>query len=58
MFTPGVIVIKMSKVAQFVFSADASKKLVPVWTKYLRASERSYLALSENAMNSWILSYH
>ena len=38
----------------FVFSND-SKKLVRVWTKYLSASERSYLAF---AMDCWILSYH
>ena len=39
----------------FVFSADDCKKSVTIWTKYLRAS---YLALSENAMDCWILSYH
>ena len=38
----------------FVFSND-SKKLVRVWTKYLSASERSYLAF---AMDCWIKSYH
>ena len=38
----------------FVFSND-SKKLVRVWTKYLSASERPYLAFS---MDCWILSYH
>ena len=59
MFAPGVMVIKMSKKGSFfVFSADASKKSVTVWRKYLPASERSYLALSENAMDCWILSYH
>ena len=42
----------------FVFSADASKKSVLVCTKYLRASERSYLAPPENAVDCWILSYH
>ena len=42
-FTPRVIVIKMSKMAHFsVFSADDSKKLVRVWAKYLSAPERSY----------------
>ena len=41
----------------FVFSADTSKKSVTFLTKYLRASERSYLALSENA-DCWVLSYH
>ena len=44
MFTPQVMVIKMSKVAHFfVFSTDTSKKSVIVWAKYLRASERPYL---------------
>ena len=42
----------------FVFFADASKKSVTVWTKYLRTSERSYLGLQENALDYWILSYH
>ena len=45
----------------FVFSADASEQSVTVWTIYLFGSERSYrsyLALQENAMDSWILSYH
>ena len=52
MFTPWVMVIKMSKVAHFfVFSADARKNSVTVLTKYLRASERSYLAPQENAMD-------
>ena len=35
-----------------------SKKLVTVWAKYLSTSERFYLALSENAMDYWLLSYH
>ena len=43
MFTPRVTVIKMSKNGLFlVFSADDSKKLVTVGTKYLSAPERSY----------------
>ena len=59
MFAPQVMVITMSKMVYvFVFSADASQKSVIVWTKYLRASERTYLALSENAMDYWILSYY
>ena len=45
------MVIVMSKNGSFfVFSADASKKSVTVWTKYLRVSERSYLAFSENGL--------
>ena len=41
--------IKMSKMAHF--------KSVTVWVEYLNTSKRSYLALSEHAMDSWILSY-
>ena len=42
----------MSKMAHFfVFSADNSKISVTVWAKYVSASERSYLALLENAMD-------
>ena len=59
MITPGVMKIKVSKNSSFfVFSAYTTKKSVTVWTKYLRASERSYLALSENAIDCWIPSYH
>ena len=54
-FTSGFVVIKMLKM---VFSADCSKMSVIVWAKYVSASKRSYLALSENAMDHWILSYH
>ena len=42
--------MKMSKMAHFfAFSADASKKSGAVRTNYLRPTERSYLALSQNA---------
>ena len=59
MFAPEVMVVKMSKMAHLsVFSADASKTSVGIWRKYLDASGRSYLALLENAMDCWILSYH
>ena len=59
MFAPGVMVIKMSKMGHFfLFSTDASKKSDTVWRKYLLASERSYLVLSENAVDCWVLSYH
>ena len=73
MFTSGVMVVEMSKMAHFLyflltsaknqsqlglFSADDSKKTVPVWRKYLSASERLYLALSENVIDYWILSIH
>ena len=53
------MVIKMSKLAYlFVFSADGSKKSVTIWAKYLTGFERSYLALLENAMDYWALSYN
>ena len=55
MFTPGVVVIKMLKMAHFMYFL-----LMPAKNqrKYLRASEGSYLAFSENTMDCWILSYH
>ena len=50
MLTPRVMVMKMSKMAHFfVFSANASKKSGTVKTNYLRPTERSCLALSQNA---------
>ena len=42
--------MKMSKMAHFfVFSANASEKSGTVKTNYLRPTERSCLALSQNA---------
>ena len=58
MFAPGVMVIKMSKMAHFLYFLLMSAENQLVWRRYLRASERSYLALSENAMDCWILNYH
>ena len=60
MFTPTFTVIKRSDMAHFFeFSANDSKKSVTIWTKaHLSPSERSYLALSENAMDYWVLRYH
>ena len=56
MFTPQIIVIKMLKLDHFLyFLLMEAKKLVTVWTKYLRAT---YLALQENVMDYWMLSYH
>ena len=50
MFTPIVMVLKMSEVAIFfVFSADNSKKFVTVWEIYLSAQER-YWVIAENGM--------
>ena len=52
MFTPRVMSLKMSKMSHFfVFSTADSKKSVTVWAKSLSASERSYFALSENAVD-------
>ena len=57
MFILRVMNNKMSKMA-YVISAEYSKKLVPVWTRCLGASERSYLALSECTMDYGVLNYH
>ena len=35
----------------FAFTVDKSKVSLTVWAKYLGASERSYLVLSENSMD-------
>ena len=48
----------MSKMAHFLYFLLMSAENQLVWRRYLRASERSYLALSENAMDCWILSYY
>ena len=46
------MVTKMSKMTNFfVFSPDASKISVTVWTKYLRASKKFYLTLSEDTID-------
>ena len=42
MFTVRVMVIKMTKMAHFLyFLLMTAKKIITVWTKYLNASERS-----------------
>ena len=58
MFNPWDMHQNVKNGSFFVSSADASKKSVTVWTKYLRVSERFYTALSGNAMDCWILRYH
>ena len=56
---PTFMVLKISQMAHFfVFSAHDSEKPVTVWARYLSASKRSHLALLENAMYCWVLSYH
>ena len=52
MFTPRVMIIKMSEMVHFMyFLLNTAKKSVPVWARYFSASERSYLALLENTMD-------
>ena len=58
MFTPWDMVIKKSKMTHFLYFLPMPAKTQSVWTKYLRAPEKSYLAFSESAMYCWILSYH
>ena len=58
MFALGDMVMKMSKMAHFLYFLLIIAKSVAVWRKYLRASERLYLALSEDAMGCCILSCH
>ena len=51
MFTPRIMVIKMSKITHFMyFLLNTAERSVLVWTSYLSVSERSYLALLENIM--------
>ena len=58
-FSPAFMVIKMSQIAHFLyFLLMTTKKPVTVWAKYLSASEKSHLAILENAMYCWVLSYH
>ena len=42
----------------FVSSTDDSKKSVTVWAKYFSAPQRFYMALLENAIHYWSLSYY
>ena len=58
-FTSRVMVIKMSKIAHFMhFFLITSSKTITVWTHYLSLSEKFYLALLENAIDYYSLSYH
>ena len=50
--------LKCQKWLFYVLSAGYNKKPVPVWATFLSASERSYLALSENDMDYVLRSYH
>ena len=58
MFTPGVMVIKMSKNGSFfVFFANDSKILVTVQAKHLSTPKGSFWVLSENGIVNWFWSY-
>ena len=50
------IVIEMAHFLYFLLMT--AKKSVMVWAKYFSASERSYLAVLENAVDYCFLSYH
>ena len=50
MLAPGVMVIKISKMAHLLYF------LLMIASE--SASGRSYLVISENAMDFWILNYH
>ena len=59
MFTSIVIVIRISKVAHFMYLLlHAEKKSFIVWGRYLNASKRSYLVLLQNTLDYGVLSYH
>ena len=53
-----VMIIKMSRMAIFLFSADDRKELVTVWEKALNTTERFFLFLLENSMVNSLCSYH
>ena len=55
-FTPRVMVIKISKMAHFMYLLLKTEKIV--WERYLSASEKFYLALLENTLDYVVLSYH
>ena len=58
-FGPRVLVIKMSKMADFLYILLMKAKIKQsVWAKYLTASKRSHLILLENAIDYWVLSSH
>ena len=54
MFTPRVMVLKRQK----WLDTFCWNKSVPVWVRYLSASLRSYLSLSENTMDYVLLGNH
>ena len=52
MFTPGVMIIKMSKMAHFLYFLLITGK------NNSEFGENIYVHFSENAMEYWVLSYH
>ena len=58
MFAPGVMVIKMSKMVHLLFFLLMPANHQSQFGENIYMSERSYLALSKNTMDCWILSYH
>ena len=52
------MVIRMSKMAYLMYFLLNTEKADPVWERYLNASERSHLALLQNAMDYGVLTYH
>ena len=59
MFTPRVKLIKISKMAHFMYSFLDTANISPSLGKiHLNASVRLYLALSENAIDYVLRRYH
>ena len=58
MFTPKVMVIRMSEMAHLMYFLLNTEKADPVWARYFNASERSYLTLLQNTMDYGVLTYH
>ena len=59
MFDPRIKVIKMSKMAHFLyFLLMTAENSTTVLAKHFSASERSYLAYLEKVMDYWVLCYH
>ena len=54
MFTSKVMVIRISKIAHLMYFLHNTQKTDPVWVRYLKASERSYLALLQIL---WIMEF-
>ena len=55
---PELWLLNVKNSSFYLLSAGYNKKSVPVWVRNLSASERSYVALSENTMDFILCSYH